>query len=162
MAKTERVAPAKATAGATPLEKLQDFIRVTVGSYTNPEPRSNEGRLLHDIWVWQEVAALAGAAEKAAWQAAQLGDDALIPTDAELRGKAGEAIVADSAAYSCIVRVDGPRKSFDRDTFIALVARKFKIPAADIAQLAELAKVEGASPLTKRVVPAEPTPKKKR
>lgn len=151
MAKSDRTArePKKSA-----LEKLHDYIRTTVAAFPAVE-RGNKGRMLHEIWVWQEVCALAGAAEKQAWQAAQLGEDSLIPPDAELRLESGETIVADSAGYSCVVRVDKPRSAFDRDTFIALVCREYKIPAAEMLRLVERAKAEGTAPLTKRIVPTE-------
>jgi len=148
----ERVARTK-----SPLEKLHAYIHTTMAAYPNPDQkaRGNAGRMLHEIWIWQEAAALAASAEKAAWQAAQLGDNYLIPPDGELRDDAGESVVADSPSYSCVVRVDAPRASFDRDTFIALVSRQYKIPAAELLRIVERSTKGGTAPLTKRVVPVE-------
>ena len=142
----------------SPLEKLRAYIHTTMAAYPNPDrkDKSNAGRMLHEIWIWQECASLAASAEKAAWQAAQLGDHSLIPPDAELREDTGESIVADSDSYSCLVRVDAPRATFDKETFIAIVSREYKIPAAELLRVVERSTKEGTAPLTKRVVPAEP------
>lgn len=147
----------------TPLEHLHDYVSTVIEAYTNPDKKSNEGRLLHDIWLWQEVATYADNALKAAWKIAQAGEDAMIPSDDELRKEPGEAIVADSAHYSAMVRVDAPRRLFNQDAFVAIVARRHGISASKLMGYVEQAKLEGdKAPLTKRIITVDPKTRKGR
>ena len=140
-------------------DDLKDYLADAVGAY-KPDDSGNSARLLHDIWVWQEIKAAADDALRVAWGAAQAAE--LIPSDKELRADegGGETIVAESQTYSAVVRCDAPRMNFDRDMFVGLVAAKFRLQAGEIAPLVDKAKKETAAPLTKRVIRVEP-PKKK-
>lgn len=140
----------------TAVEKLREFLDTTISAYPNPDRRSNEGRLLHEAWLWQEVKQYARDAEAAAWRALQAGDDRLVMSDDELRShSAGEHIVLDSDTYSCLVSVEEPRRNFDRDTFVALISRKFNISAASLLKYVEMARKDSQPPLTKRIVCVE-------
>lgn len=138
-------------------DTLRDELAEWVLDYGNPDKKSNVGRALHEIWIWQEIEEFASEARKRAWKAAQVADegDPIVPPDEELRGDIGEAIVVDSKTYSCVVKVDAPRQNFDRDTFVALVTRKFGIPASKMVALVDAAKKETAAPLTKTIICVE-------
>jgi len=127
---------------------------VTVLAKKAPSDRkSNIGKYLQDIFVWQEVNKLAADSLKEAWATAQT--SGALPFDDELRNKGeGEHIVTESDMFSLVTKVMAPRQNFDRDLFIEKVAKKFKIPVATLTALADASKVDGKAALSKRVLEA--------
>jgi hypothetical protein len=132
------------TALADHLSNLAKFVK-------RPDLKNNVGSYLGEIFTWQEVEGLAAAKLKAAWKASQ--DSGLIPPDDDMRDKydQDEHIVTESNAFSCLVTVGKPRKTFDLDVFLDTLAKKFKLDRARLASLAETCKKEGKAPLTKRI-----------
>jgi hypothetical protein len=112
---------------------------------------SNAAPYLRDVFFWQTIGTLAAAKEEAAWKAAQAAN--LLPSDEKLRENVeGEKIVAESEHYSCIVKVSKPRNNFDKETFLATVARKFKVPLQKLLAIYDASMKEGKAPLSKRVL----------
>jgi hypothetical protein len=135
---------------ATQQDKLYDALMDMVDAFRNPDSKENAGPLLHDVFVWQEIKSIADKNLKAAWSAAQ-SDEGILPPDDELREEVGQNIPVQTKTYSCIVKVDEARETFDRDAFISSVAAKFKIPAAKLVAVADRSKKPSAAPLSKRV-----------
>jgi hypothetical protein len=119
----------------------------------NPDHKSNTGPVLFDIFLWQTVKDYADEQLKKAWTAAN--EEAVVPTDDRMRetlDRGEDKIVAESNTFSCIVKVTEPRVTFDKDTFLADCAKKFKVPIAKLVGLAKACGKEGKPPLSKRVV----------
>ena len=117
--------------------------------------KSNTGKYLSDVYIWQEVLRVATEQLKAAWKAAQNGSG-IVPEDDDLRKLAkGEHIVAESSTMSCLVKLTEERKTFDQEKFIATVAKKYKIPVEKLQAIAEASRVPGAPPLQKRIIEAQ-------
>lgn len=131
--------------------KLREHILTAVEAFKVPDKKDETERMLHDVFVWQEICSMAEKNLKAAWAAAQSGSG-VVEDDDTLRKSAGAAIAAESKTYSCVVKVDNPRESFDKDEFVSLVAAKYKLNPARVLQLAELAKKPTAAPLSKKIV----------
>ena len=116
-----------------------------------PQDEGNLGPLLVEIFAWQEVASYAKKALETCWEAAQ--KEGAIPTDDELRELSeGENIVAESDCFSVLAKVSAPRKNFDRDMFIDVIAHKYKIKKTTLITLAEECKKETVPVLSKRIV----------
>ena len=113
---------------------------------------SNIGQTLYDIFFFQEVIEYAEIQLRKYWAAAQ-GEHRPIDTDDELRklGK-GEHIVAESDKFSCVVTVNNPRLSLDKDAFIASISRKFKLKRDVLDKLADASKKRSRAPVQKRVL----------
>lgn len=137
-------------------EDLHEELANFVDDFAAPKDKQggNLAKVLHEIFVWQEIAAVANEAMKLGWKALQADEDngGIIDDDETLREKEGERIVASTKYYDALVKVDAPRKNFDRELFIANVTRKFNLPLARVAAIADTSKKESASPITKRIV----------
>lgn len=144
----------KTKAIPNPTVRLHEALQEFVDSYANPDRKSNDGRIMHQTWLWQEMENYAADMKKASWKLLQAGDDALVPTDEQLRDEHGESILADVGAYSCVVKVEAPRRNFDQDTFVAIVGRNHNISAAKLEGYVDRSKKETKPVLTKRIVRA--------
>lgn len=137
--------------GTTLKDKLCAALESMV-KIVKPRDRTNAGPYLFDIWVYQEMCAFAEAKLKAAWKVAQ--DNGVISDDDTLRLAAGETIVAESDKFSCVATVAAPGERFDKDVFIAKLAKKFKLEPSDIEAVMENSKLTNKAALTKRVLEA--------
>lgn len=140
---------------------IKDKVIETLNGLTNPKAGiakrfsgDNTGPFLSDIYIWQVTEAYAGEKKKEAWKTAQT--EGFVPSDTQLRGFAeGDHIVADSKQFSCLVKVTRPHGRFNKDEFVAAVARKYKIKMGELLKLVEQYTEPGAVPLTKRVAEVE-------
>ena len=132
-------------------QKLAADLAALTARVPNPErKKSNTSPLLYEIYVAQELVALAEKKEKKAWAALEA--NGFIPSDAQLRKEEGERIVTESGNFTCIVDVKAPRHTFDREAFIVALAKKYKLPIASLNALAEETVKTGTPPLSKRVM----------
>lgn len=134
-------------------EKLIDYfdrLNTPASGIVNPDRKSNVGTALYNVFIWQEIASIAEKEEKEAW--AELDASRLIPTDDRLRQTEGERIEAESKHFSLLVKVSKPRQTNDIDAFIALVAKKHKIPKSTLEAYAELTKKVSKASLSKKVL----------
>lgn len=136
------------------IEKLLGF-DIGVLPVTNPDRKSNQGNILFDVFCWQEVTSIAKKKLEAAWKVAQ-DVKGLVPDDDVLRKRygAGEQIVAETDSFSCVVKLTEPRKAFDLETFIGRLAKKYKLDADELAELAENCKVDGKRSVSKKILEA--------
>jgi hypothetical protein len=133
-------------------EQITAGLDKLVNSLKAPELRKNEGTLYVHTFLWQELSSVADDKLKKAWAAAQ-GKDGVIETDDEMRARGlGEHIVSESGSFSCVAKVTTPRKTLDRDEFIAKAALAFKVKPALVIALLESCSKEGKYPLTKRIL----------
>lgn len=115
------------------------------------KPGDNAGSILGKIFIWQETKRYADAQLKGAWQAAVAAD--LIPGDDALReGEKIEKTFGESKYFTIVAEVSEPRKTFDRDTFIATVAKKYRIDPGKLNAIAVECTKETKAPLAKKVL----------
>lgn len=133
-------------------DKLTRFLEKLDGPKAVPcTEKGNFGRLLYDIYVWQEVADIAKKNLRKAWKTAE--DEELIESNEELRKKdEGETIIAESDTLSCVVTVKKGNASFDLDAFISKAASKYKIPKSALQELAKKATKRVQPSVTKRIL----------
>lgn len=122
---------------------------------TNPNRKDNKSKYLFDIFIWQTAYKFAGDKLEKAWTQAQT--DGVIDSDETLRSmdKSDEHIVSETNNFSCVVKLDKPRETFNRNLFIETVAKKYKINVVDLLVIADACKDKGKAPLHKRVLEAE-------
>jgi hypothetical protein len=117
--------------------------------------RSNIGRKLYEIYLWQEISKRAKSELDNSWKTAQSPGGQIDKSDEVLRKlDRGEHIVCESNHFSVLVKIDTPRKTFDLEEFITIVSKKYKVPADKLTAMAEACKKDGTAPLTKRVIEA--------
>ena len=118
---------------------------------TNPDRKSNVGAALFEVYLWQQVLDRAEDNLETAWKA--LAEEGVIPTDDKLRTQAtGDHIEAESEHFSCLVKIASGQNRFNKEDFIAAVAKKFKIPAPKLEALADTCKRKSNPSLTKKVL----------
>lgn len=119
-----------------------------------PRDRTNAGPYLFEIWIWQELSTFADDKLKLAWKKAQ--DAEIVEDDDTLRKSLGETIVVESDKFSVVTTVAEPAQRFDKDLFIANVAKKYKLRVGDLEAMADSkdAKKESKAALQKRVLEA--------
>lgn len=114
-----------------------------------PDKKSNVGALLWDIYIWQNVNSLAKKKLEQAWKVIEA--DKLIPDDDTLRAVQGERVILQTENLSCVIKVEPPRKIFDKDKFILRLSKKYKLPIEDLNRMAGRCYVDTKTVLTKRV-----------
>lgn len=134
------------------LQQLLTGIGSTQSGVVNPDRKVPDGVLLGDIFTWQYISDQADAKLKAAWKAAQ-GNDGNIEKDDELRDLAvGDHVVAESPSFSCVVTIGEPKLNFDKEEFIRIVAKTYKLSEAELTTLASTCKKETAKSVSKKVL----------
>jgi hypothetical protein len=121
----------------------------------NPERKRNtpKSSILYRLCLWNHICAMATKESKNAWKAAA--EAGVLKDDEELRDKyvgKGQAIVAESEYFSCVVEVRNPGTTFDKDMFIEKVAAKFKIDRLKLEAIAEDCKEPTKPSLSKKVL----------
>lgn len=134
------------------LPKLIDLMDSTLSTIRNPD-KTNIGVVLWEIFVWQEINKRSKKRRDKAWAAAQ--DIGVIPDDETLRATRGERTVAQSNNFACVVNTGDPRLTFDTDTFIKKVAKKYKLNESDLVKLAAKCVLQSKPVLTKRIAEIE-------
>lgn len=119
----------------------------------NPSEKSNTGSALFRAFVWQEISSHAEKEGKKAW--AEVLEIAGQDDDSLREHPQGESILLEGGAFSAIVKITAPRKTFSKEAFIAAVAKQYKIPVAKLEALAAKCVVEGKPPVSKRVLTTE-------
>jgi len=123
--------------------------RTPVGPVPNPD-RKNNGPYLFDIYYWQELSDLADKELKKAWKAATEAE--VLEEDDTYRQVLGETIAAESSSFSCVMKVSAPKKTIDKEAFLAAVSRKSRLAVSTLEALWEDHQKEGKAALSKRVL----------
>jgi hypothetical protein len=119
------------------------------GQCDKPSRMNNRDTLLCDVYIWQEAMILA----KRHYDDAIKDLATLVPSDENLRRLGvGEHTIEPGNAFAFLAKISKPRETFDKDAFIATVARKFRVPVAKLEAVAEVSKKEGNAALSKRVI----------
>lgn len=140
---------------ATAKEQIEEHLKLMVHPRTGvlKTARGDNAPELGQIFVWQETCAYAQKQLEQAWKAAV--EAGVVPPEDELRARGeGEHIVAEDQRFSCIAKLTKPRAAFNRDAFLALIAKKFKIALPKLLPLVDQSMVPGKAALTKRVLEA--------
>jgi len=117
----------------------------------NPDRRSNVGRVLFELYLWQELGKEAEDQLKSLW--AKAVEEGLIKEDDHYRNLGpGETIAGESDSFSVLMKVSKARKSLDKEAFLSAVAKKAKIARPALDELWESCSKEGRASLSKRVL----------
>jgi len=135
-------------------QQILDGVVKLSQSIKAPELKKNEGALYVNVFVWQEIEAIASDALKKAWATAQAKDGVMVDDDDMRALGEGDHIVSESGSFSLVAKVSKPRSTFQKDVFIAEAARRFKTTPAKVLALYEECSKEGKSPLQKRIMEA--------
>lgn len=132
------------------LHNYVDVIGEANAGITNPDRKDNVGALLFNAYIAQELCSYSEQKLKKAWL--DLQDSGLVPSDDKLRDTEGQILLEESNHFSAIVEVSAPSSRFDKETFIAEVARKFKLPTKKLEALAETCVKASKASLKKRIL----------
>lgn len=133
---------------ATQLKRLLDRI----GTDIPPPDKTNTGRVLFGIYIWQELERYASQRIKEAWTNAQCPDGICEADDLLRQFPPGEREVTSSKSFSLVVEVKKPAMRVNNEQFLAKLAKRFKVTVPEIEAIAETCKVENKPSLTKRVI----------
>lgn len=132
-------------------EILKAFGRLGSNGTKNPDERSNVGRYLGEIFLWDYAAELCSSKAREAWRL--LAADQIISSDDELRATIeAETVIAKSPHFAMSVKVGNPRMMFDQERFIDAISSKFKIDKHKLVELAKECKSPSRAPLSKKVI----------
>lgn len=138
------------------MANVRESIEAALATVTPRKGARNSEAVLFEICKWQEVKAIAEAALKNAWQAAQ-GEDGFIQEDDKLRLKkpaSNPYIVAEGGKFSATVKVSEGAAYLDQQRLSVFMARRFKVTEDRAMKCIEAAKVKTKSRLEKRVLEA--------
>jgi hypothetical protein len=117
------------------------FLSGVVGkTVPNPDSKHNQGRLIGEAFLWDEVERYAKSKSDAAWE--QMGKEGIIPDLSTL--DTGDHELAYSPSFTIQASVSQPVKRFKQEELAQLLARsKYKVPASVTAELCDQAKLPG-------------------
>lgn len=135
-------------------DKILEVIHGAVDSpqgVKNPDRRDNQGQHLFELFYWQELSKEADTQVGKLWEKAI--EERLLKADDYYRNLgAGEIIGLESEYFSCLMKVSSPRKTIDKEKFLAAVAKKAKLPVSTLEKLWEDNQKEGKASLSKRIL----------
>lgn len=115
----------------------------------NPDAKHNVGRMLGEVFLWDQVAKFAEGKAEDAW--ADLTKEGLIPNKKEL--EPGDHELAYSPSFVVVARVTQPVKQFSRDELAKLMREsKWKVPESATMEMIEQAKVPTTSRASLKVI----------
>lgn len=131
------------------IQKALDRIPMNNGT-RNPD-QSNIGGVIGEAYLWDTVQELAASKSKAAWDTME--KEGFIPPKDLLREKgSGEVSLVSSDNFTVISKVTAPRASFDKDAFIDLVAKKFKIDKHKLVEASKSCTKESRAPVSLKIM----------
>lgn len=123
-------------------------------AHVNPDQKSNTGKQLGDIYLWQTASDFCKKQLKSAWALAEASE--LVPDKDKLRADpVGDHILHHSKKFTLTSKVTNPRRSFDKEEFMKRVGRKYKIPAAELVTISQACIKEGNPAVTLKVLEIE-------
>jgi hypothetical protein len=120
----------------------------------NPDAKLKVGKLLFDVYVWQELQKYSTSQCKRAW--AEAVSEGSVDDDDALREQGGERTVQLTPHFALQVNVQPGRALFDKDEFIRRVAKKYKLRESSLTMIAEDCKCESKPSLSKKVIELQP------
>jgi len=118
-------------------------------STTNPDAKSNTGRLLGEAFMWDRIEAYASNRSATRWAA--LEKEGHIPDKKTL--DPGDHQLAQSPNFAIFARVTQPVKRFNADELAILLAKsKYKVPISTTKEMIDAAKIPSTSMVTMKVV----------
>ncbi len=137
----------------TTRQAVTNFLRKLAALVPNPNPKSNLGTMLHELYVWQELTSMAGNELELAWAKAQNKDGGICDEDDRLRkGDVGESEICNSKHYALVIGIKTPAQRVDGAEFYKALAKRFKTTTDEIQRIADKCKVDNKPALTKKVV----------
>ena len=124
----------------------------TVNGSKSGSAKDNLSPYLAEVFFWQEVASLANASLKEAWARTQEPNGPLQSDDVLRELDFGDNTVAATDSFVAVAKVSQPKTMFDKEAFIAAVAKRFKISATKLAEVAEKSVKESKPSLSKKVL----------
>lgn len=107
----------------------------------NPDAKHNQGRMIGEAFLWDEVAAYAKSKSDAAWEV--LEKEGLAPTKDEVEPST-EREFAFSPSFVGVVKTSKPIKRFDADVFAAALSKgKYHVPVSYTKEALNDARVDG-------------------
>lgn len=117
----------------------------------NPDQLDNVGALVGDIYLWETVSEIASDKARNGWKALQ--SEEFIPSKEEIRETVqGEKALVKTPSFVVLAKVTNPRTTFDRDKFIDLCSKKFKLDKHKLVELAATCVKETAAPTSLKVL----------
>lgn len=125
------------------VEIVKFLSKLGMNGTKNPDEKHNQGRLLGEAYMWDEVARYAKSKSEAAWEV--LEKEGIAPDKATLT-ESTETEFGFSPSFVGVVKVSKAVKRFDPDTFAErLRTSKYKVPVSFTKEALDDAKV-GTSP----------------
>jgi hypothetical protein len=121
-----------------------DIVRFLSGivnkSVPNPDAKHNQGRLIGEAFLWDEVERYAKGKSDAAWE--QMEKEGIIPDLNAL--ETGDHELAYSPSFTIQATVTQPVKRFKQEELAQLLAKsKYKVPVSVTVELCDQAKLPG-------------------
>ena len=110
--------------------KNEIIIAVTKLVAGQPRPQGNSDTLLHQAFMWDEIARLASGKSKEAWKA-------LEPLLDETDLHEGENLVCKGQKFAASVKLSKPVKRFNAEAMAAAIMAKFKVAKHIAVELVE-------------------------
>lgn len=130
---------------------LKALDRLPMNNGTRNPDTSNIGGILGEAYLWDTIRDLAASKSKEAWS--HLEKEKLIPSKEKLREDVGsEKCLVSSDNFSLVAKVSAPRENFDKDAFIDLVAKKYKIDKHKLVEASQTCVKPTAAPVSMKIL----------
>lgn len=116
---------------------------------TNPDSKHNQGRMIGEAFMWEQVAKYAEGRADAVW--AEMMVEGVVPKKDDL--KEGEHEVAYSPSFVVIGKVSRPVKRFSGEQLATMLSRsKYRVPISTTKELIDKAKIDGNPQRTLKII----------
>lgn len=132
-------------------DQILQYVLDAADKVKNPDRKSNEGKMLFEIYVFQELSKAAAEGLDDAWAKAQ--KEGILKADDTYRAKgSGEHLVTETDHFSVLMTVKDGAERHDKDMLLTALARKTKLPISTLTTIYDAAKKKGKNSLSKRVL----------
>lgn len=136
----------------TPLkDQVLVYCQEALDKVKNPDRKSNEGKMLFEIFVWQELSKVADEGLKDAWKKAEA-EGILKPDDTYRAKGAGEHLITESEHFSVLMTVKEGAERHDKDMLLTALVKKTKLPLNTLTTLYDTARKKSKNSLSKRIL----------
>lgn len=132
------------------VEIIKFLSKLGTNGTKNPDEKHNQGRLLGEAFMWDEVEAYAKNRSEAAWKV--LETEGIAPAKNTIEASS-ETEFGFSPSFLGIVKATKPVSKFDPDTFADMLSRsKYKVPVSYTKEALNDAKVEGNPKVSYKII----------
>lgn len=132
------------------VEIIKFLSKLGMNGTANPDSKHNQGRMLGEAYLWDEVARYAKSKSDAAWEV--LEKEGIAPRSSEVEAST-EREFAFSPSFVGVAKASKAVKKFDADVFAGILNRgKYRVPLSYVKESLDDAKVDSKPRVEMKII----------